>query len=49
MKNIIIDTCVVIHIVRESESGKRCLDALFSLNRLLTIPVSAKISRMVED
>jgi len=28
MKNIIIDTCVFIHLVRDTQTGKNCLSAL---------------------
>lgn len=28
MKNILIDTCVIIHIIRQSTSGKNCLDVI---------------------
>ena len=28
MKNIVIDTCVIIHIIRHSETGKNCIELL---------------------
>lgn len=40
MKNIVIDTCVLIHIVRETITGKNCLDALQKFDEAPNIIVS---------
>ncbi len=44
MKNILIDTCVIIHIIRQSTSGKNCLDAIknYDENPNLIISVVTK-------
>lgn len=44
MKNILIDTCVVIHIIRQSNTGKNCLASLkaFDENPNLIISVVSK-------
>lgn len=49
MKNIIIDTCVIIHIVRESESGKRCLEALSAFDDEPNIIISAVTKAEIES
>ena len=40
MKNLIIDTCVIIHIVRETETGNNCLDAISKLDEEPNIIIS---------
>jgi tRNA(fMet)-specific endonuclease VapC len=49
MKNIIIDTCVIIHIVRESESGKRCLEALSNFDDEPNIIISVVTKAEIES
>lgn len=49
MKNIIIDTCVIIHIVRESESGKKCLEALSKFGDELNIIISVVSKAEIES
>lgn len=40
MKNIVIDTCVLIHIVRDTITGKNCLDALQKFDEAPNIIIS---------
>lgn len=40
MRNIIIDTCVFIHIVRETSTGKNCLTAIHNFDEEANIIVS---------
>jgi len=40
MKYILLDTCVLIHIIRESEIGKKCLEALVNIDINIRIVVS---------
>jgi predicted nucleic acid-binding protein len=40
MKNIVIDTCVFIHIVRDTTTGKRCLEELEKYDEAANIIVS---------
>lgn len=44
MKNILLDTCILIHIIRQSDIGKRCVEALknFDSNANLVISVVTK-------
>ena len=49
MKNIIIDTCVLIHIVRESESGKKCLEALSEFDDEPNIIISVVTKAEIES
>ena len=49
MKNIIIDTCVIIHIVRESESGKKCLEALSRFDDEPNIIISVVTKAEIES
>ena len=49
MKNIIIDTCVIVHIVRESESGKKCLEALSRFDDEPNIIISVVTKAEIES
>lgn len=40
MKNILIDTCVVIHIIRQSSTGVNCIDTLKSFDENPNIIIS---------
>ena len=40
MRNIVIDTCVIIHIVRDSPTGKKCITKLAELDPAPNIIVS---------
>lgn len=44
MKNIVLDTCVIIHIIRQSTIGQRCVDSLkaFDTNPNIIISVVTK-------
>ena len=49
MKNILIDTCVFIHIIRESITGKRCLDALINFDEDPNIIISVVTKAELES
>lgn len=40
MKNLLIDTCVLIHIIRESSTGKKCLDEISKYDEQPNIIIS---------
>ena len=49
MKRIIIDTCVIIHIVRDSESGKKCLEELSNFDDEPNIIISVVSKAEIES
>lgn len=49
MKNIIIDTCVFIHIVRDTSTGKNCLKALEAFDEAANIIVSVVTKAELES
>lgn len=49
MKNIVIDTCVFIHIVRETIIGKKCLDELEKYDPAANIVVSVVTKAELES
>jgi tRNA(fMet)-specific endonuclease VapC len=49
MKNIVIDTCVFIHIVRDSSTGKNCLKALENYAETINIIVSVVTKAELES
>jgi tRNA(fMet)-specific endonuclease VapC len=49
MKNIIIDTCVFIHIVRSSTTGRECLKALENYDESANIIVSVATKAELES
>lgn len=49
MKNIIIDTCVFIHIVRETATGKNCLEELEKYDEAPNIIVSVVTKAELES
>jgi len=40
MKNIVIDTCVFIHIVRDTDTGRKCIEALEKYDEAANVIVS---------
>lgn len=40
MKNIVIDTCVFIHIVRDTDTGRKCIEALEKYDEVANVIVS---------
>jgi len=40
MKNIVIDTCVIIHIVRDTTTGRKCIEALQKFDEAPNIIIS---------
>tara|TARA_B100000508_G_C11456760_1_gene277108 strand:- start:129 stop:587 length:459 start_codon:yes stop_codon:yes gene_type:complete len=49
MKNIVIDTCVFIHIVRDTTTGKRCIEALEKYDEAANIIVSVVTKAELES
>jgi predicted nucleic acid-binding protein len=49
MKNILIDTCVFIHIVRETATGKKCLEELEKYDEAANIIVSVATKAELES
>ena len=49
MKNIVIDTCVFIHIVRETVTGKKCLEELEKYDEAANIIVSVATKAELES
>ncbi len=49
MKNIIIDTCVLIHIVRDTSSGKKCLEELAKFDEEPNIIISVVTKAELES
>lgn len=49
MKNIVIDTCVFIHIVRETATGKKCLEELEKYDEAANVIVSVATKAELES
>lgn len=49
MKNIVIDTCVFIHIVRDTLTGRKCLEALEKYDEAANIIVSVVTKAELES
>jgi len=49
MKNIVIDTCVFIHIVRETTTGKKCLEELEKYDEAPNVIVSVATKAELES
>lgn len=49
MKNIVIDTCVFIHIVRDTITGKKCIEALEKYDEAANIIVSVATKAELES
>lgn len=49
MKNIVIDTCVFIHIVRDTTAGKKCLDSLEKYDEAANVIVSVATKAELES
>ncbi len=49
MKNIVIDTCVLIHIVRETATGRNCLNALETFDESPNVIISVVTKAELES
>jgi predicted nucleic acid-binding protein len=49
MKNIVIDTCVFIHIVRDTATGKKCIEALEKYDEAANVTVSVATKAELES
>lgn len=49
MKNIVIDTCVFIHLVRDTVTGKKCIEALENYDEAPNIIVSVVTKAELES
>ncbi len=49
MKNIVIDTCVFIHIVRDTATGKKCLEELEKYDEAANVIVSVATKAELES
>ena len=49
MKNIVIDTCVFIHIVRDTITGKKCLEELEKYDKAANVIVSVVTKAELES
>lgn len=49
MKNIVIDTCVFIHIVRDTITGKKCINALEAFDESANIIISVVTKAELES
>lgn len=49
MKNIVIDTCVFIHIVRDTITGKKCIEALEKYDEAANVIVSVVTKAELES
>ncbi|MGX5685465.1 PIN domain-containing protein [Chryseobacterium cucumeris] len=49
MKNIIIDTCVLVHIIRDSETGKKCLRIIEDYSKTPNIIISVVTRAEIES
>lgn len=49
MKNIVIDTCVFIHIVRDTATGKNCIEAIEKYDEAANIIVSVVTKAELES
>jgi tRNA(fMet)-specific endonuclease VapC len=49
MRNLVIDTCVLIHIVRETVTGKNCIDTISKLNEDVNIIISVVTKAEMES
>lgn len=49
MKNIVIDTCVFIHIVRDTVTGKKCIEALEDFDESANIIISVVTKAELES
>jgi len=49
MKNIVIDTCVFIHIVRETATGKKCLEELEKYDEAANVIISVATKAELES
>ena len=49
MKNVIIDTCVLIHIIRETITGKNCIQAISIIDEDANIIISVVTKAEIES
>ena len=49
MKNVIIDTCVLIHIIRETITGKNCIQAISIIDEDANIIISVVTKAEIGD
>lgn len=49
MRNLVIDTCVLIHIVRETVTGKKCIDTIAKLDDEPNIIISVVTKAEMES
>jgi tRNA(fMet)-specific endonuclease VapC len=49
MKNIVIDTCVFIHIVRDTDTGRKCIEALEKYDEAANVIVSVATKAELES
>lgn len=49
MKNVIIDTCVLIHIIRETITGKNCIQAISTIDEDANIIISVVTKAEIES
>jgi len=49
MKNIVIDTCVFIHIVRDTITGKKCIEELEKYNEAANVIISVVTKAELES
>jgi predicted nucleic acid-binding protein len=49
MKNIVIDTCVFIHIVRGTDTGRKCIEALEKYDEAANVIVSVATKAELES
>jgi predicted nucleic acid-binding protein len=49
MKNIIIDTCVLIHIIRETITGKKCIEEISKVDNEPNIIISVVTKAEIES
>ena len=49
MKNIIIDTCVLIHVIRETITGQKCIEAISNIDADANIIISVVTKAEMES
>lgn len=49
MRNVIIDTCVLIHIIRETVTGKKCIEAISNIDEDANIIISVVTKAEMES
>jgi predicted nucleic acid-binding protein len=49
MRNLIIDTCVLIHIIRETTPGKKCIEVISKIDENVNIVISVVTKAEIES